>query len=61
MKNKVTFSFETESAIRKACDVISMKCTTDLLLDLWSRKLISDEVFAKKMQHISGLLIDFPN
>lgn len=41
MNVKVSFSFETEKSIRKACDSVSMRNKAELLLELWDRNLIS--------------------
>lgn len=57
MLNSKFVSPETEIAIRKACDSIACKNQADLLIELWNRNLISDNVFTRRLTQITGILI----
>lgn len=58
MNINVSFLYETESAIQKACDSIITRNNAELLLELWKRRLISDEVFVKKLRCETNLPIN---
>lgn len=58
MNNKVSFSFETEISIRQAYSSITMRNKAELLLKLWNRNLIPDDVFVKYMKYETGIPIE---
>ena len=55
---KAQLTYETEKAIRKACDSVTMRNNATLLLELWDRGLITDEIFARKMLSETGIFIN---
>lgn len=58
MNNKLSFSLETEAAICKACTAITMRNNAELLLELWDRGLVPDDVFIRSMKYETGLPVD---